>query len=72
VVERRYAGAATFYRVELDGGALIEVLVAERDLATARARGEEGGAARVGERVGVVPSPATGPAPRAFPAGAAE
>jgi ABC-type Fe3+/spermidine/putrescine transport system ATPase subunit len=70
VVERRYAGAATFYRVELEGGALIEVLVAERDLAAARARGEEGGAARAGERVRVVPSPATGPAPRAFPAGA--
>jgi ABC-type Fe3+/spermidine/putrescine transport system ATPase subunit len=90
VVERRYAGATTYYRIELDGGQSAEVQVAERDLATAGsgaggpgfgvspdvpapAEGtarRSGAAARVGDRVTLVPDPARGPAPRAFPLGA--
>ncbi|HEX2164645.1 MAG TPA: ABC transporter ATP-binding protein, partial [Thermoanaerobaculia bacterium] len=65
VAERRYAGPTTYYRIELDGGGSVEVLVAERELT----QGGGGAAARIDERVAVAPSPGGGPAPRAFPAG---
>jgi ABC-type Fe3+/spermidine/putrescine transport system ATPase subunit len=67
VAERRYAGPTTYYRVDLDAGATVEVLVAERELAG----GGGASAARVGERVRVTPVPSAGPVPRAFPSGAA-
>jgi ABC-type Fe3+/spermidine/putrescine transport system ATPase subunit len=69
VVERRYAGPVTYYRVELDTGPAVEVLAAERLLAAAGGDGD-GRAAAVGQRVWVAPRPgaAAGPSPRAFPA----
>ena len=84
VIERRYAGPTTYYRVELPGGAVVEVLVAERDLAGGSAGRRQsslapaptaavrrgGPAAGIGDSVGIVPSPQAGPVPRAFPTGA--
>jgi ABC-type Fe3+/spermidine/putrescine transport system ATPase subunit len=74
VTGRRYAGAVTFYRVELsaaDGSWPRGADVAELEVAV-RERGLSAGAAtavRPGDAVFVAPRP-EGPAPRAFPAGA--
>ena len=53
VTSRRYAGEATFYEVELEAGGRL--LVADA-----------AGAAKIGDRVAVVPRP-DGPLPRLFP-----
>jgi hypothetical protein len=58
----------TYYRVELDAGPAVAVLVAERHLTAAGAGA--GRAAAPGQRVRVAPrsGAAAGPPPRAFPA----
>jgi hypothetical protein len=53
IVERRYAGADTFWLVRLASGRELEIL-ADRD------------AARPGDAVRIAPAPGA-PAPRAFP-----
>lgn len=52
VVEKRYAGHTAFFLVRLDGAGEIEVL-------------QRSGAARIGQRVGVIPAP-DGPPPRVY------
>jgi hypothetical protein len=55
VVERRYAGEATLYGVEIDAGGVVWIRAGVRSAAE-------------GDRVGVAPAPG-GPLPRAFPPG---